>query len=196
MSDDLNPDGTKKYTRHHKRDLANNPEKTTWHRKPTKRLRYFYLNGKLHKLIHVNRPADVATTYCYSEHDYRQYPWQWLKKKHQKAYGMQDVANLIQRHRRHIQRCMIQGKFEKPEVAYSFTNPDKYTYYFSEDDILRIQQYFSEQHIGYKRNDGLNNPLPLPNRQELRSMMNDGSMLYVRDSDNEDRFIPVWRSIE
>jgi hypothetical protein len=193
---EFNADGTPKYTRHFKRDLANNPEVTTWSRKPTKKLRYFYIDGKLHKVLHVNRPMDLATTFCYSEADYRQYPWSWLKKNHQRAYGIMDVANMVQRHRRHVQRCMLLGAFPRPEKAYSLKNPDRFTYYFAEDDILAVQQYFSEQHIGFKRKDGLITPQPLPTRTELKAMMQSDTVMYVRDPKNESRFIPVWREME
>jgi len=191
---DLNADGTTKFTRHYKRDLAKNPETTTWHRKPTKKLRYFYTDGKLHKVIHVNRAADVATTFCYPDGEYRQYPWAWLKKNYERAYGMQDVANLVQRHRRWIQRKMLDGDIRKPQKAYSLKNPDRYTYYFSENDILEVQDYFANQHIGFKRKDGLITPAPTPSKYDLKAMMNDGAIMYVKGEG--DTFVPVWRETE
>lgn len=196
MSEDpgLNKDGTPKWTRHHKRDLANNPEVTTWKRKDPKKLRFFYIDGKLHKIIHVNRPADVVTTFCYPDGDYRQYPWVWLKKNHRKAYGMQDVANMVQRRRRWIQAKMLEGNIRKPQKAYSLKNPDRYTYYFSEDDVLEIQDYFANVHWGFKRKDGLITPGPTPSKNDLRAMMNDDTLLYVRGNDGE--FKPVWRETE
>src|SRR6478735_3635175 len=191
---DLNKDGTPKYTRHHKRDLANNPETTTWKRKQPKKLRYFYLDGKLHKIIHINRSQDIATAYSYPDKDIRQYPWVWLKKNHRKAYGMQDVANMVQRHRRWIQRKMLDGDIRKPQKAYSLVNPDRFTYYFSEDDVLEIQDYFAHQHLGFKRKDGLITNAPTPSRTDLKAMMNEDTMFYVQGPDGE--FKPVWREIE
>jgi hypothetical protein len=194
MPKPYNPDGSKKFTRHSNRDLANNPDSTTWHRKNPKKLRYFYLDGKLHKIIHVNRPADVATTFCFTEGDYRQYPWVWLKKNHRKAYGMQDVANMVQRHKKWIADCMRRGEIRKPQKAYSLKNPDRYTYYFSEDDVLEVQEYYANVHWGFKRKDGLITPGPTPSRNDLRTMMNDGTLLYVQGEDGE--FKPVWREVE
>lgn len=194
----MNADGTPKYTRHANRDLANNPETTTYQRgrknKKNAPLRYFYIDGKLHKIIHVNRPADVATTFCYVDGDYRQYPWVWLKKNYRKAYGIQDVANMVGRHRRRIQRCMLDGEFRKPQKAYSLKNPERYTYYFSEEDVYEVQEYFANVHWGFKRKDGLITPGPTPSRNDLRVMMNDDTMLYVQAPDGT--FKPVWREIE
>jgi hypothetical protein len=190
----MNKDGTPKYTRHSNRDLANNPEVTTWKRKNPKKLRFFYIDGKLHKIVHINRSLDIATAYSYPDKDYRQYPWVWLKKNHKKAYGMQDVANFVQRDRRWIQRCMLDGKIRKPQKAVSLINETRYTYYFSEDDILEIQDYFAHQHIGYPRKDGLITPQATPSRTDLRAMMNADTMFYVQGPDGG--FKPVWREIE
>lgn len=191
---EYNPDGTPKFTRHHKRDLAENPERRTHQNRTKKRVRYFYLDGKLHKIIHINRPADIVTTYSYADHDYRQYPWVWLKKNYKNAYGIQDVANMVQRHRRWIQRKMLDGDIRKPQKAYSLKNPSRFTYYFSEDDIIEIQDYFAHVHWGFKRKDGLITPGPTPSKSDLRVMMNDGGLLYVKTQDGT--FRPVWREVE
>jgi hypothetical protein len=181
------------YTRHYLRDYAKNPETTTYHRKK-KRLRYFYIDGKLHKVIHVNRPKNIVTTFSYPDGDYRQYQWTYIKRHHQRAYGVTDVANLVGRNRRYIARLMHQGEIKSPQKAYSLTTPDRFTYYFNEEDVLEIQDYFANVHWGRKRKDGLITPGPVPNRSELRAMMNDDIMMYMKGPDGS--FKPIWRELE
>jgi hypothetical protein len=182
------------WTRYNNRDTVNNPEQTTYHRKKYKPLRYFYLDGKLHKVIHVNRPKNIVTTFCYPEGDYRQYLWTYIKKNHQKAYGVVDVCNMVGRERRHFQKLMIKGEIKKPQKAYSLKNPDRFTYYFNEEDVMEIQDYFANVHWGRKRKDGLITPGPVPNRSELRAMMNGGILHYMRAPDGS--FKPIWRELE
>jgi hypothetical protein len=181
------------WTRHHLRDKFDNPEQTTYHR-TKKKLRYFYIDGKLHKVIHINRPKDIVTTYSYPDGDYRQYQWSYIKKNHQKAYGVVDVANMVGRNRRWIQQLMIKGDIKKPQKAYSLTHPERFTYYFNEEDVLGIQDYFANVHWGHKRKDGLITPGPVPNRNELRAMMNDTGILFMKDKDGN--FKPIWRELD
>lgn len=181
-------------TRWTKRDTHNNPDQTTYHRK-YKKLRYFFLNKtELHKVIHINRATDIVTTFSYKDGDYRQYLWSYVKKNHQKAYGTRDVANMVQRNPWWIRTLMSKGELRYPYKAYSLNDSDRYTWYFNEDQVLEIQDYFANVHWGRKRNDGLITPGPTPNRAELKAMMNDGTQLFIKGQDGA--FKPLWRELE
>ena len=87
-------------------------------RKQPGKLTYFYLNGLLHKSLHINRGADKITTWCYPEHRRVAYTYSDVKKNREPAYTTQEVAQMLNRTRKTIEYAIMDGNIEPPQFTY------------------------------------------------------------------------------
>lgn len=159
----------------------------------SKRIRYFFVNGDLHKTIHVNRSSDLVVAWNYSEKRRAAYSWSETKKNMERAYSITEVAKMLGRHRMTIDKYIRRGLIKTPQRMYKidgkFNSSGKYM--FSEKDILDLYEYCSTVSRGRPRKDGLVNSHGLPSKSEIKSMLKQSSILYVKDE--EGNFIPVWK---
>jgi hypothetical protein len=158
-----------------------------------KKLRYFYLNGHLHRVIHVNRGKDLVTAYDFIDHKMKVYPWSDTKRMKQNAFTVTEAAELLGRHRDRIKTWLRNGDIERPQQEYSLKTGEPRRYFFSEDDMMELRDFMSSIHIGRPRKDGRVTNNRLPTRDEFRAMIQTGRMLYVKENDE---FVPVWRAEE
>lgn len=162
-------------------------------RKLSKPLRYFYLNGKLHRALHINRGQDRIVTWCYPDHCRVAYTYSDVKKRKEPAFTTEEVTHMINRGRLAIERALLSGKITKPQYTYGLSQTKrKYQYLWSEENIMEAHAYFSTVHRGRPRNDGRITPQHLPTLRELRAMIRQEQLLYVKDEDGE--FRPVWKA--
>lgn len=168
-------------------------------RKP---LKYFYLDGKLvedgptipllHKKLHINRSADIITTWCYPMHKRVAYTYSSVLAKKKPAFTGREVYVMLNRSRVSVENAIIRGDIEPPQKTYGIDEHKRgYAYYWSEKDVLAAHAYFSTVHRGRPRKDGLINASGLPTARELRAMMHDENILYVKQGDT---FLPTWRA--
>lgn len=161
-------------------------------KKPTK-LTYFYLNGLLHKSLHINRGADTITTWCYPLFQRVAYTYSDLKKNHRPAFTMVEVGRMLRRERKTLEYAILEGSIESPQYTYGLNeHKKKYKYMWSEENVLEAHRYLSTVHKGRPRNDGLVTPQSLPTVRELRALMRNEEVLYVRNDAGE--FVPVWKA--
>lgn len=161
-------------------------------RKNTGKLNYFYLNGLLHKSLHINRGEDKITTWCYPEHRRVAYTYSDVKKNREPAYTTVEVGQMLNRTRKTIEYAIMDGNIEAPQFTYRIGGVrEKYKYMWDEKHILEAHAYFSTLHHGNPRKDGRVTPLPLPTKRELRAMIRQEEVLYVKQGDE---FIPVWKA--
>jgi hypothetical protein len=158
-----------------------------------KRITRFYLNGNLHKVVHVNRAKDLVTAYDYQERKMKVYPWSAVKRNKQNAFTITQAANLVSRHRDRIREYLARGDIEYPQREHALETHKPGRYFFSEDDMMAIRDYMATIHIGRPRNDGRVTNNRVPTRDEFRAMIQSGRVLYVKE---DDEFIPVWRAEE
>lgn len=173
-------------------------DKTGAKKAPSKPLRYFYLDclvdGKpvpmLHKKLHINRGADTITTWCYPQRKRIAYTYTDVKKRMEPAFTTKEVSKMMMRVRKQVQEAISEGKVAPPQFTYGL-NEDmkKRAYMWHEDDILRLHAYFTTVHRGRPRADGKITPQKLPTARELRAMIRQREILYVKVGD---RFEPVW----
>ena len=159
----------------------------------SKRIRYFFLNDSLHKTIHINRSSDLIVAWSYPDKKRISYSWSDAQKNMERAYTITEVANMLNRHRMTIDKYIRRGLIKTPQRIYKidgkFNSIGKYM--FSEKDIISLHEYCSTVSRGRPRKDGLVNTVGLPSKTEIRSIMKDKSVLYVKDE--EGNFIPVWK---
>lgn len=167
-------------------------ERTNARRKSGK-LTYFYLNGNLHRSLHINRSADKIITWCYPEHRRVAYTYSDVKKRREPAFTTVEVGRMLNRAQKTIEHAILDGSIEPPQYTYGINErKNKYKYMWDEKHILEAHAYFSTVHFGRPRNDGIIAPMQMPTVRELRAMIRQEEPLYVKTESGE--FVPVWRA--
>lgn len=172
-------------------------------RKKSRKLTYFYLDGQLtengpiipllHKSLHINRGADQITTWCYPLHKRVTYTYSDVRKRRGPAFTTKEVAEFLNRSRVTIEHAILDGNVSKPQFTYGLNErKNLYKYLWSEKDVMEAHAYFLTVHRGRPRKDGKITPSGLPTARELRAMMRNETILYVKDENGE--FKPVWKA--
>ena len=157
----------------------------------SKRIKQFYLNGNLHRVVHVNRAKDLVTAYDFVERKMKLYPWSMVKREKQNAFTITEAAKLVDRHRDRIIEYLENGDIEYPQREHNPDTGNPGRFFFSEDDMMDLRDFMATIHIGRPRKDGRVTNNMVPNREEFRTMIQTGRVLYVKE---EDQFVPVWRA--
>lgn len=166
----------------------------------TKTIRYFYLDGEvdgkivplLHKKLHINRGADTIIAWCYPLHRRVALTYSDVKKRMDPAFSTQEVAKMINRGRQSIEFAILDGNIEAPQFTYGLNeHKQKFKYMWHENDIMKAHAYFSTVHRGRPRKDGMITPQRLPTARELRAIIRNNEVLYVKVGDE---FKPVWEA--
>jgi hypothetical protein len=154
-------------------------------RKPvSKKFVYFFLNGKIHKVLRSNRSKDELIAWCYPDKKRVLYPYSQVKKNMENAYSTSDVARILDRHKVTLEDYILDGKIKVPQRVYPIGNPESTwsKFMFSESDILDLHEFILDS--GYSKE--------LPSRSELKALLKNNVILYTKSSDG--KFIPVWKA--
>lgn len=163
--------------------------------KAQRRVLYFYLNDALHKTLQVNRADDTIIAFNFVEGKRVAYNYTDVKKNRKHAYSISEVAKLINRHADTIKRHLRSGDLRKPQQAYALDDKTKLSrYYFKDEDIKEMREFFKTIHIGRPRNDGQITASNIPSKVELEALLRNETVLYIKD--NEGDFVPVWKAPE
>ena len=161
----------------------------------TTRLRYFYLNGLLHKVLRRSRAEDLLVAWDYQNSKRVAYSLTDVNKNKQHAYPISEVVKIIGKHEDTINLHMRRGNLKYPQRLYSLNgNKTPGKYYWSEDDIRYMHDFFKTVHRGRPRNDGKITPGNMPSRAEIEAMMRQENILYIKNDDGT--FVPVWKQPE
>ena len=149
-----------------------------------KKLQYFFLNKKVHKVIRSIRAKDEIIAWCYPDKKRVMYPYSLVEKNMENAYTILQAAKLLNRHRVTIEEYILAGKIKQPQKVYPISNPDSTwsKYMLSESDILDIHQFILDS--GYIKE--------LPSRAELQAILKHNLILYTKTHDGN--FVPVWKA--
>lgn len=156
------------------------------------RLNLFYLNGELHKKLFIDRPTDVIVTWNFPQEKKILYSYAQTRKTLKPAFTLKQASKFLNRGKRAFFTAYKDGMIEMPQTTKSPWNPDKWAYMLTEEDIVAAWEYFRTIHYGRPRKDGLIRPMPLPTLPELRALMRNQDMLYVKTDDGS--FVPTWEA--
>jgi hypothetical protein len=166
---------------------------TTQKKPKTKPLKYFFYRGDLHKKVHINRGADVITAWNYPQGKLEKYVYSDVRRNGEYAFSTRQVEKMIGRSQATIKRVISDGSVRRPQQTYGLdADRNGYAFYWSEKDIMDLHGYFITVHRGRPRNDGLVTPSDLPTASELRAMIRQGTVFYVKTDSGE--FVPTWRA--
>lgn len=149
-----------------------------------KKFLYFFLNGKIHKVLTRSRAKDELTAWCYPDGVRAMYSLSQVEKNMQQAYSMVQVAEMLNKHKVTIEDYIIEGKIRTPQRVYPIGNPESkwYKFMFNESDIMELHQFILD--AGYTKN--------LPSKSELQAILKHNLILYTKTT--EGNFVPVWKA--
>jgi hypothetical protein len=151
----------------------------------------FFLNGHLHRVLHTGRAKNELTAFDFIDGKIKVYPYSDVQRRKQNAIRVNQLADMLNRHRKTIHRYIQEGSIPRPQQEYAIHTGKPGAFFFSEDDAMAVRDFLSTIHYGRTRADGKNTPYKVPTREELRAMIDSGKILYVKE-DNE--FVPIWRA--
>lgn len=149
-----------------------------------KKFVYFFLNGKVHKVLRLSRAKDEVVAWSYVDKKRVMYSYAQVDKHMERAYTVVEAGKILGRHRVTIEEYILQGKIKQPQKVYPISNPDSSwsKYMLSESDILDIHQFIID--AGHIRD--------LPSRLELQAILKHNLILYTKTDDG--KFVPVWKA--
>jgi len=149
-----------------------------------KKFVYFFLNGKVHKVLKLSRAKDEVIAWSYLDKKRMMYSYSQVDKNMEKAYTILEASKILGRHRVTIEEYILQGKIKQPQKVYPISNPDSTwsKYMFSESDILDIHQFIID--AGHIRD--------LPSKLELQALLKHNLIMYTKTEDG--KFVPVWKA--
>jgi hypothetical protein len=158
-------------------------------RKP---LRYFFYRGDLCKKVHIHLPNDVITAWNYPKGSLDKFVYSDVRRNGESAFSTRQVAQMVGRSQKTIKNAINNGDIRKPQRTYGVdAERNGYAYYWSEKDIMGLHDFLKTVHYGRPRKDGLVTPKELPTASELRAMIRQGTVFYVKVGDN---FVRTWRA--
>lgn len=159
------------------------------------RILYFYLNGDLHKSLFIKRSEDSMIAWNYPQQKRVAYNLSDVRRSKQHAYTISYAADMLNRHIDTIKRHLKAGDYQTPQRSYSLEDNSKLgRYYFSEDNIREMRNFFKTVHIGRPRKDGMVNSTSIPSKAELEALLRNEKVLYAKQDDGT--FIQVWKAPE
>ena len=149
-----------------------------------KKFVYFFLNGKVHKVLRLSRAKDEVVAWSYVDKKRVMYSYAQVDKHMERAYTVVEAGKILGRHRVTIEEYILQGKIKQPQKVYPISNPESTwsKYMLSESDILDIHQFIID--AGHIRD--------LPSRAELQALLKHNLILYTKTDDG--KFVPVWKA--
>ncbi len=151
----------------------------------SKKLRYFFLNDKIHKVLSSSRSKDELIAWSYPDKKRMLYSYSQVKKYMGQAYTLVQVASILNRHRVTVQDYILDEKIISPQKIYPIGHPDSVNwsqYMFSEKDILDLHQHILDS--GHSSE--------IPSKTELLALLKNNLILYTKTEDG--KFIPVWKA--
>jgi hypothetical protein len=160
-------------------------------RKRYRPLRYLFLNGELHKVVQINRPADEITMWSYPSERRVTYTYSDVKRKMEKAFTLTEVAAMLNRNKVTITRAIAAGEIATPQHTYGLETRKMFQYMMNEEAIMEMHALLQTKHNGPPRKDGGITPLKTPTAREVRAMIRNNAVYYVK---TESGFVPTWQA--
>jgi len=151
----------------------------------SKKLRYFFLNDKVHKVLRSSRSKDEMVAWCYPDRKRVMYSYSQVRKHMENAYTIVEVSEMLNKHRVTIQDYILEGKVATPPKIYPISEPDstKWSkYMFSQKHILDVHQHILDS----------GHSAEIISKAELLGLFKNNFILYTKN--DEGNFIPIWKA--
>lgn len=154
---------------------------------------HWFLDGDLHKNLAINRGRDLLVAWNFPEHKKVTLNYTYVMRNKQKAFTTQEAGRMINRSRVSIQNAIDRGDVPTPPYSYSLATGRKKENWWDEKNLLGLLDYFASVHRGRPRRDGETTEWNLPTPRELRALIHDEDVMYVK---RDGVFVPTWRAKE
>jgi hypothetical protein len=155
------------------------------------RFKRFFLNDHLHRVIHTNRARNTITAYDFIDHKLKTYPYSEVENNKVNAFKLSEAGEILNRKKARILMYMRDGLGRTPQREYHLKTKKPGTYFLSEKDIMDVRDFMAGVHRGRPRQDSRITNSSVPTREEVRSMIQSGRILYVKENDE---FVPIWKA--
>lgn len=152
----------------------------------------FFLNGELHRVIKTNAAGNVCHAFNYHQDKVVKYTYSDYKKFRKPAFRISEVSKILRRHEDRIRIAIWNLDVARPFMV-EYENRSG-VYYFSEENIYELRDYFANVHRGRPRADGIVVSKNVPTVSEIDAVLGKKAMLYIRTK--EGNFVPVWSAEE
>ncbi len=134
------------------------------------------------------------TAFNYAEGKMVKLVYSDVRRHGERCFTTKQVCEMVDRAEYTVTQHIRDGNVPAPQNSYPVDGDRSFVlqYYWSEKDILALHDYLKTVHIGRPRKDGETNTRDLPSATELRAMIRQGVVLYVKNDKGE--FVPTWRS--
>ena len=158
-----------------------------------RRLTYFFWDQRLHKVIRINRPANLVDAWDYEARKRVSLLYSDFRIKAKKAVSTGEAARIMHCSPKTIFRILDMKAIHPPSSSYPLHNPDsdRFKQWWGEHNLLELHDYLMTVHVGRPRKDGLITPSQrYPTRAEIIAKMNDTNTMYIKS--DEGTFVPVY----
>lgn len=168
---------------------------------------WFFVDKQLHKRLKVDRSNDLILCWNFGEGKRVVYTLSSTKIKMRPCFSTNQAAEFLGKTKWLLLKYIQLGMLPTPIQALMPGQKKRQTtrYRWSEDDIMAARDFFATrkenpadydiaEYMGKGPNVGWQNPVKgeVPTRRELRALMNNEEILYVKGKDGE--FLPTWRA--
>lgn len=151
---------------------------------------YVILNKKLYKVITKTKATDRAVLWNFEEKKREVHSYVAVAQTGEKAYSLYDLGQFFDRSPYTLRNRL--REFPEPYHIYSFTDGKPHGKRWDADQVMEIREVLANTHHGRPRSDGEIIPRDIPSRQELRAMLNQEAVYYVKTK--EGKLVPTWKA--
>lgn len=156
-------------------------------------LTFFFWDKQLHKVLRINRPANLVDAWNFPEKKRVSILYSDFRLHAQRAYTGTEAARLLNMTKRNLYKAWQDGNINAPVKSYPIHNPtsDRYIRWWGEHNIMEAHDFFMTVHYGRPRHDGIIVPRQtLPTKAEIKAKISNSATLYVQT--DEGAFVPLW----
>lgn len=163
-------------------------------KRKTRKFRFFYWNGELHKVLRINRPANLVEAWHFKGRQSVALLYNDFRRNAGQAIRLHQVAKLMRVSPETIKDVLANEEIRPPERSYALDGMFKYSYrWWSEKDVLELHEALLGHHVGRPRKDGKITPnQKLPTAAEIRAYFRNEETLYIQAEDG--RMVPVFEA--
>lgn len=160
--------------------------------KKRRKMRFFFWEDKLHKVLRINYPQNLVDAWCYSERKSVTLYYPEWRKNAKAALPTREVCKVLKVERTTLWRIIKRGEMRPPEKSYALDG--KFIYknnWWSEKSAIEAQEALVTHHIGRPNGNGVVMPRQdLPTKEEVRAYYRNEQTLYIRSEDG--KMIPIF----
>lgn len=168
--------------------------------------RHFFWDNKLHRVLRINRPANLVEVWCFSERKSKSILYTDYRNNAKVAVQTGTAAKILRVSSITLFRYIKKGAIKPPERSYAFDGlfgqaaPDGHIknisnqnhLWWGEHSLMEAHDAMMEVRRGFKRKDGGPTPLQkIATKAEIHAAFNNSTTLYVKGKDDE--FVPLFR---